>query len=203
MVRNPARSSNPSRQGSRKINLASFPTVSGQRESRTAVVDVRDIRPGRPEAERPMTDRLHLVVHALQRAIRHPERGPGQDPVAVGADGFRQLLEGLEQAVARPPEPLAQVVGGPGGRTVVPEPAEVLLQQVRLHDRGVQPEEAREAGPFVAPEVRRVLQPEEPGALEVRLLRLGQVAPHLSADRIYGLGRVLVIRDPAVSSVSR
>jgi len=36
----------------------------------------------------------------------------------VGADGLRQLREGLEPAVDCPPEPLAEVVGGPGGRTV-------------------------------------------------------------------------------------
>ena len=82
------------------------------------MVDVRDIGPRRPEAKRPMSDRFHFVVHALQDAIRHPELGSGQDPIAVGADGRHQLCEGLEPAVACPPEPLAEVVGGPGGRTV-------------------------------------------------------------------------------------
>src|SRR4030095_7631143 len=43
--------------------------VSGERESRTAVIDIRDIGPGRAEAVGAMADHLHLVVHPLHGAV--------------------------------------------------------------------------------------------------------------------------------------
>jgi colanic acid biosynthesis protein WcaH len=66
------------------------------------VVDIRHVRLWRPETERPMIDRLHLVVYALQGPVGDPELRPGQDAVAVRADGLRQFLEGGQARVGRP-----------------------------------------------------------------------------------------------------
>lgn len=160
------------------------------------MVDGRDVRPRGPEAERPMTHHLHLVVHALERAVGDPELRPGQDAIQVRANRLRQLSHGEEPGVGSAPEPLAQVPFRPRRVAVGPEPAEVLLEQVGLHDGGVQPEEAGEAGRLVAPEVRGILQPEEPSPRAVRLLRLGQLPPHLPAHGVHRLGGVLREMEP-------
>jgi hypothetical protein len=50
----------------------------------------------------------------------------------MAAERLGELLERDEAAVARPPEPLAQVAPRPGGAPVIPEAAQVLLEQVLL-----------------------------------------------------------------------
>lgn len=111
-------------------------------------------------------------------------------PFRVRPDRFGKLREGDQPTVVRPPEPLAEMVFRPDGGAVVPEPAEVFLQQIGPHNGRVQPQEPREAGPFVPPEVLRILQPEEPRALEGGLLGLCQLPPHLLADRVDGVRSV-------------
>ena len=64
---------------------APFPKVSGQWEPRTAMLNVRDVRPSGPGAEGPIPD---LVVHALQGPVGDPQLGPGQDAIQVAADRF-------------------------------------------------------------------------------------------------------------------
>jgi hypothetical protein len=55
---------------------------------------------------------------------------------------------------------------------------------------GVQAEEPREAGLLFALEVRGVLQPEEPGPLEGRLLRLPELPPLQLGNRVHRVDRV-------------
>jgi len=114
-----------------------------------------------------------------------PELRPGEDPLAVGADRLGPLLEGGQARVGRPPEPRLQVGSGPGRGPGVPEPPQVLLDEVRVPAGGGQPQETREAGPLVAPEGRRVLQPAEPGALAGRPRRLGPRRPQPPAHGVH------------------
>jgi hypothetical protein len=83
--------------------------ASRERESSAAMVDVGDVRPSGPVAKGPMTDLLDLVVHPLQGAVGDADASPGEDPGEVGAKHPSQLLEGGKAAMARSPEPLAQM----------------------------------------------------------------------------------------------
>src|SRR6516225_540448 len=120
------------------------------------MIDVGDVGASRAVAEVRMADKLDLVVHPLEGAIRHPDPSPRQHAVEVGPEGAGELLERLQAAVTGPPEPLAQMSLGPGGAAIGPESAEILLEEVGSHDRTVQPHERRQARPLVAPEVLRV-----------------------------------------------
>lgn len=54
--------------------------MSGQWKPGTAMVDIRNVGLGASVTKRPIADRLHLVIHARQGSIRHPDPGPGEDP---------------------------------------------------------------------------------------------------------------------------
>jgi len=47
---------------------------------------------------------FNLVDDALQGTVGHPEPDSSEEPIPVCADGLRQLPEGREPAVARPPD---------------------------------------------------------------------------------------------------
>ena len=81
--------------------LAPLPKVSRERERGTAVVDVGDVRPGRPVSVRAMTDDLDLVVHPLEGPVADPQLRPDQHAVEMSPEHPRQLLERLQTAVAR------------------------------------------------------------------------------------------------------
>ena len=123
------------------------------------MVDVRHVGPRRAVAVGAMADDLDLVVHAFEGAVAHPELGPHQDAIEMSAEHPRQLLEWLEAAVAGPPEPLQEVSPRPGGVAVGPEAAEILLEEVRLHDGAVEAEQGRQPGALVRGEVLRILEP--------------------------------------------
>lgn len=163
------------------------------------MIDVGDIRPRGSIPKGPMADHLDLVVHALQGAIGHADPGPRQHPIEMGAEHPRELLKELQPAMGCPPEPLAQVGLGPGRAAVVPEPAEVLLEEAPLHDGTVQAQEPRQACALLAPEVLRIAEPEEAGALELGLLPPGHLppglAPHLIHGSVEGLAEMNAIKD--------
>ena len=68
----------------------------------------------------------------------------------MGPQRARQLRERLQPAVGRPPEPLAQVRLGPGGAPILPEPAEILFEQVPLDDGTIEPQQRGQAGPVLS-----------------------------------------------------
>lgn len=94
------------------IKKVPLPKVSREWEARTTVIDSCDIRPGRPVAIGPMTDRLNLVVHTLYGPVGDPDTGPGQYPVEMRPEHPGQRLEGRQPAMAGAPEPLAQAWRG-------------------------------------------------------------------------------------------
>jgi hypothetical protein len=98
------------------------------------VIDVGNVRPGGLVAEGAMADDFDLVIHSFQGPVRHADPSPGQDAVQMRAQGPHQLLEGREAAVAGAPEPLAQVALGPRRAAIGPEPAQVLLEEIRFDD---------------------------------------------------------------------
>ena len=86
-----------------------------------------------------MTDPLDLVVHPLQGAVGNADTSPGEDAGEVGAKHPSQVLEGGKGAMARSPEPLAQMGLGPVSLPVVPEPPEILLEEVHRFGDGQVP----------------------------------------------------------------
>src|SRR5260370_19463439 len=117
-----------------------------------------------------MTDDFHLVVHACEGAVAHPKLRPDQDAVEMGAEHARELLERREAAVARPPEPLQEMAARPRRAAIRPEAAEILLEEVRLDDRAVDPQQRPQPRAFVLGEVLGILDPQETSTLEARLV---------------------------------
>lgn len=79
------------------------------------MVDIRNVGLGDSLTKRPIADRLHLVIHARQGSIRHPDPGPGEYPAhKLGADHRRELPEGHRSSMGGSPEPLLQVGQEPG-----------------------------------------------------------------------------------------
>ncbi len=68
-----------------------------------------------PESVRTMADHLHLIVHALQRAVRDADLGPGQDSVDVMDDHPGKLHEGRQSRATGRLEPLGQIGASPAG----------------------------------------------------------------------------------------
>jgi len=109
----------------------------------------------------------------------------------MGAEQFGELLEGGEPTAAGTPEPLPQVAGRPHRAPVLPEPPEVLLEEVALHDGAVEAQEPGELGPFRPHEVLRIRQPEEASPFELDPLAPLQLPPGRSPDVIDGVIAVL------------
>ena len=73
-----------------------------------------------------------FVVEALDDAAGELFSGSEiiEDEFAVGAQGFGDLLHGLDAGAHDLPAPFVEELGGPGGRVVIPELLEVFLKQV-------------------------------------------------------------------------
>lgn len=96
------------------------------------MVDVRDVGPRRPAAERPIADRLRLWS---------PGSGSRREPLEVALEFRGEGLEKGEPGADGAAEPLAQIPFRPDEASAVPELPEVLLEEVGLDDGGIQAEQ--------------------------------------------------------------
>lgn len=67
-----------------------------QRQASAAVIDGCDEVLGTTESERPVTDRLDLIVHTLNCSIGTAASGPSQDARQVGPKHTGELFERLQ-----------------------------------------------------------------------------------------------------------
>ena len=88
----------------------------------------------------------------------------------------------------------------PRRAAIRPEAAEVLFEEVGFHDRAVESEQGRQPGPLVSGEVLRILEPEESGLLERRLLDSPQLPRRFAAHFIDGPAKMLRSSPESVSS---
>jgi hypothetical protein len=117
------------------------------------------------EAVGPVLDDADLVVQPLHPAVGETEADRCEDAVAVLTEGAPELDEGSEVRAARPGEPGAQVLGR-GVRATAVEGAQLLLEQVRPVDAGVEAGDGGEPDALLGSEVLGCLEQRPARALQ-------------------------------------
>src|ERR1043166_9071075 len=135
------------------------------------------------KTKRTMADQLDLVVHPFERAIGDSQTRPGQNTVEMSPQPSNQFLEGLKPGAHGRVHPALQMLFSPSRLTVAPEELEDLLQVIGADDGSVPAHQSGETLPLLGPQVPRVLEQQETGALKRGLLSPAQAVhfapPHL------------------------
>ena len=121
------------------------------------MIDGSDEVLGAAETERPVTDRLDLVVHALNRCVGDADRGPGKNPIKMGAQHLGELLESLQLRAHGRVDPFQEVLLRAPGLLVSPEELEGFLEVPGARQRRIPADQGGEPLLLIRVEVPRVL----------------------------------------------
>ena len=95
--------------------------------------DIRNIIVHVTESKGSMTNQLDFVIHFLKSTVGNPQLSPSHDPLAMFSDHFSELFHGFQATMTGPPEPVFKMLSCPSLGDIVPEPLELLLEQVAAY----------------------------------------------------------------------
>ena len=114
----------------------------------------------------PMAYRLCLVVETLHCRVCDAHTEVVEDFFLVLSDHPREFSHRFQPGMGSPPEPLTEVLFGPCGIGVIPEPSKGFLEKVGPVGFQIDHFQVTETNPLVLGEIPGILQPDVLGILE-------------------------------------